>query len=389
MPAARAETAAAATPAALSTVRVEPVTTARLEHAFVELPWTIYRDDPNWVPPLKSDFRRNMSRKNPFFRYASIQHYVAFRNNEAVGRVAATVYPEYNDKYGAKTGFFGFFESVDDRAVSRALLQAASAWLWQHGMRRLSGPYNYCSTQEMGLLVEGFDAPAATFQTYNPPYYEELLRDAGLERTFVCGCYRFTASPKHAALIAAGDRICQRHGLTKRFLRKNRILEDMEIIRRVFNDSFAENDDVTPIAADVWAFQVEAVKSLLRPELITIVEKDGEPIAFALVTPNFNEALIKLNGNLFPWNIFRLPGLLRGIRSIVVPLIGAIPKWQGLGVGRVLVAEIIRSTVNYEALDTTWVHEDNWESLAIMRRSAGQCLKRYAILSRDLKGPAE
>jgi GNAT superfamily N-acetyltransferase len=379
-------------PSIHSAVRIEPVAGWRLARIFTDVPWSIYATDPNWVPPLKSEFRRNMNQKrNPFFRYADVQHFVAFSGQSPVGRIAATVYPEYNKKFGTKTGFFGFFESVFDGAVSGRLIRAAEQWVQQRGMTQISGPYNYCSSQEMGLLVDGFDTPPALFQTYNAAYYEQLLAEAGFSQTFTCNCFRFRRGDDQRdvpALVAAGDRIRQRYGLKVRRLDPRRFMEDMETIRRLFNESFSENDDVVAMPHDVFAFQLESVKRLVRPDLITIVEKDGEPVAFVLALPNLNEVLHHLNGRITPLDLLRLPRFLKSISSMVVPLIGALPKWQGMGIGRVLVAEILRTWMasTYEWVDTTWIHQNNPESLAIMRRANGRAVKRHAIFSRELGG---
>ena len=149
-------------------VQISPVEGEKDLHRFVFFPWKLYRGDPNWVPPLIGD-TKNMLRpaKHPFHRHADVALLLAHRNGELAGRIAAIVNHRHNEFHGEKTGFFGFFESVDDPAVSGALLEAASRWVGERGMERLRGPASFSTNEECAMLVDGFDSPPSLMMPYN------------------------------------------------------------------------------------------------------------------------------------------------------------------------------------------------------------------------------
>ena len=149
--------------------------------AFIRFPWTVYRDDPLWVPPLIGRERRRLDpAANPFFEHASMQPFAAFRAGRMIGRIAAIADDRYNEHHGESTGFFGFFECEDDAPAAAALIDAAAGWLRGRGMTAMRGPFNPSTSDSLGILVDGFDSPPAILMAYNPRYYPRLLERAGL-----------------------------------------------------------------------------------------------------------------------------------------------------------------------------------------------------------------
>ena len=387
-------------------MRVEPVTGAKAQADFVDLPWRIYAGDPAWVPPLKSDMRTQMSpRKNPFQGEALIEHFLAYdERSQPVGRVAATVYPRPGAPGWDGQGAFGFFECVDDVAVARALLGAAEGWLAAHGCARVSGPYSYCATQESGLLIDGFETRPTLFQTHNPPYYQRLLRDCGYGVKYRATTYDYTAAgfatsaggrrgggKGKAALIDSflrrrGDMLAERLKLTVRPLDKRHYARDMEIIRNLLNASFAGNEGVLPVSEEVFRFQTEQLKPFVDPSIITIVERDGTPIAFSMLVPDLNPLLVEMNGKL-RWRILlTLKRRLRALDTAVVLLMGALPERDSAGMSQLLVGEFVAAAGrgNYRRVATTWVHEDNAIIHKYARLLDGVPVKRYAIVTRAI-----
>ena len=164
----------------MSAVSIRPLRTSRDRDVFIDFLWTIYKDSPAWVPPLKMDRRKLMdTKKNPFYEHADTEFFLAERDGKVVGRIAAIVNHNHNAEHKEKAGFFGFFESIDDVEVSRALFRAAEEFLRSKGAAFVRGPANPSVNDEYGLLVEGFDVSPAILMPYNPPYYEKLVLDAG------------------------------------------------------------------------------------------------------------------------------------------------------------------------------------------------------------------
>lgn len=379
-------------------VQVTPVRQRRNTAAFVAAAWQIRRDDPAWVPQLRRTVRRAMSPDhNPFHREAYIEHFVARRCHGAdrgtvLGRVAATIHPAYADKYGPRA-FFGLFESVPDETVARALLGAVEQWAADRGMPVVAGPYSYTATQEIGLLVDGFASPPALMQPHNPPYYAQLLRACGYQPAFEMSCYSWRVGERpdiEDRLLAAGDQIVARLGLRVRSANMSRYAAELEGLRQTYSRSFAAHPELVPISPQVFAAQAADMRPLVDPDLVRIVEKDGQPVGFALLLPNLNELLRGGTGRITPGLMLRLLArrdhYVRGIRSAVVVMAGAVPEYAGKGLGRVIAAELVRiaRAGRYAAIDTTWVHEQNQWCRALARQMGSAPARRYAVFERAL-----
>jgi len=167
----------------MSDVTVIPVRTRREQKLFLEFPWKHYQGDPNWIPPLRMTQKELVGfAAHPFYQRNSAQAFLAVRQGQVCGRIAAIVNRAHNERYEERRGFFGFFESVDDQQVADALLDAVRIWLAEQGIYRLRGPTNPSMNYEVGLLIDGFDTPPMFMMTYNPPYYQKLLENYGLRK---------------------------------------------------------------------------------------------------------------------------------------------------------------------------------------------------------------
>jgi hypothetical protein len=362
----------------------------RLARNFVDLPFRLYEGDRKWVPPLRSDALKTLNRKkNPFFRYADIEHFVLFDDDTPVGRVAATVYPAYNERFETQTGFFGFFECAPQEAAARLLLEAAEAWLADRGMRTVAGPYNYVGTQEMGLLIDGFDEPPVAFQTYNPSHYRDLIEASGYGLAFSMSTFKYHARELAGALspmFEAGAKALTKAGFTTRLLNKRRFRQEMKLVCELLNESFASNSEVTPYEADVFDHMVRPLKPFVDDRLIRFIEKDGEAVAFTVMVPNVNEILAKLGGRVTPLDLLRLRQLRRDVNAAVLLVVGRVPSARGLGLGAGMVAELARGWLDagYEYLHTTWIHGHNHASLALARQFGNEPNKQFAVFERRL-----
>jgi|ADGO01.1.fsa_nt_gi hypothetical protein len=364
----------------------------RLRDTWVQVAYDRHGDDPHWIPPLRSDMRRGADRrKNPFLRHADVEHFVLFRDGQPVGRVAATIHHDYVESTGSACGFFGFLSCVEDLEAMRALLGTAERWLAQRGMKQIAGPYNYFLGQEMGLLVSGFDAPPALFQTYNPPSYPELLRACGYELRYRADTYTVAGDElrrlhQHVGHVTQRWRAELR--LSSRPLDPRRFREDIELVRQLFNQSFVGHYGLTAYPKDVFDFLILPMRRLLDPQLIRFIERDGEPVAFAAVVPDLNQILRRLNGRIRPVDVLRLPRLRRTVDEAVVLLVGVRPNLP-IGVGPVLFAEMLAAATagGYRALHTTWVHQDNSALRLLLKRLCGELppRKTYEIVGRELQ----
>jgi hypothetical protein len=161
-------------------IEVISVSTRRDRKRFFDFPWQLYRNDPNWVPPLRLNQLELLNyRKHPFYLTAEIQTFYAWRDGQVVGRIAAIVDHAHNKYYDERRGMFGFFESLNDYRVAQALFDSAGAWLRERGQTAIRGPANPSQNYEWGLLIDGFEQPPTFMMAYNPPYYSELIEQYG------------------------------------------------------------------------------------------------------------------------------------------------------------------------------------------------------------------
>ncbi|GAA3987483.1 hypothetical protein FOF52_21585 [Thermobifida alba] len=374
---------------------VVPVGTDRtLVRAWVSVPRRSRAGDPTWVPPLKSDARAALDRSaNPLYRHAAIEHFVLLEGRKPVGRVAATVYPAYNRKFGGHTGFFGFLDTPEgDGEAARLLLSHAEQWLAEQGMTRILGPYNYYSGQEMGLLVEGFDGPPAAFQPGGRPSDRELVEKAGYRYAFGMNTYCLEAGHLRRlapAVIGAGQRAAEQLGVTVRRMDRAALDAELELVRNLFNRSFHDNSEIVPYPQDVFAGIVGQLKPFLDERLVSFIEWEGRTVGFVLSLPDLNELLLRLNGSLRPWDLLRIRSLVRRTRGMVVLLAGVLPEVP-MGISPVLFGQILQGAVDggYERVHTTWVHDSNRTMNRLIQHTAGlRPHRRYAMFEKELAAP--
>ncbi|MFW6169376.1 MAG: N-acetyltransferase, partial [Planctomycetota bacterium] len=231
---------------------IKPVETRGERRQFVDLGWTIYRDDQNWIPPLRRNLEELVGfRRHPFHDFAAVRTWLAWRNGQPVGRIAGIVNPVHNAKYGENRGFFGFFESIDDREVSRGLFDTVRDWLREQGISDLRGPVNPSLNYEVGLLTDGFDSPPTFMMTYNPPYYPRLIEDYGFGKAQ--DLYAFwghvdmlaTLDEKLAFIIKSAT---ERFDVKLRTMDRSRFREDVETFLHIYNASLEGTWGFTPLS---------------------------------------------------------------------------------------------------------------------------------------------
>ncbi len=358
---------------------------------FVSVPALVNATDPQWRPTLRRTASAGMRESDPFHAEAEIAHFVAYRGQRAVGRIAATIDREYVGRYG-EYGLFGFFDCVPDIDVARALTNAAERWACERGMTKLSGPYNYSPRHEMGLLIHGFDLPPALMQPHNPAYYADLLQACGFERRFDTATYRWDRGVDAEQV----ERVRTR---ARKVLRSGRIRvrkpdmrnfgAEVELLRRIYNRSFRDHPEHVPISAPVFGALAADLRFVLDPELIRIVEVDGEPSGFAMLVPDLKQ-ITPRSGRLTPALLVRLiakrDDRIRGIDTAVVVMIGVVPEHAGLGVGRVVAGEIAEVVLSgrYRQVATTWIHERNHWSTALVAQMKAAPVKRYRIYEKAI-----
>ena len=372
-------------------VTVHPVTNSRELRKFIDVPWFVYANDPMWVPPLRLERRWHFSKSNPFFEHGKWQAWIAYRDNQPVGRISAQIDQLHRQRYGADTGHFGLLEGVNDKEVFAELLREAEKWLAERGTKHVSGPFNFSINQECGVLVSGFDTPPMVMMPHSPKWYGQLLEEHGYYPLKDLLAYLMRVDmevPKIMRILV--EKFSKR--MRTRVLRRNQLKVEMEILRSIFNDAWSDNWGFIPFTKAEFSELGNTFRFLLRDEYVQIVEVDGLPAAFMVALPNLNEIFAKLNGNLFPFGWFQLIKKLRfgGISTGRIPLMGVRKQFQNTPLGATLAYMMIHAprevglSRGLREIEVSWILEDN-KSMRMMIEKAGiQEYKRYRIYGKTL-----
>ena len=375
-------------------VTVRPATTKKDRKAFVDFAWTVYKDDPAWVPPLKDEVHGLITPgKNPWFEHARAQLWLAERAGRIVGRISAQVDTLVLEHMGAGTGQWGLFECLDAEAAS-ALITTAEEWLRQEGMTRALGPVSLSIWDEPGLEIEGFEEPATVMMGHHRPEYRQWIEATGYTKAKDLLTYEVDiahwADPKIDRLIQSGERNAR---IRIRQVDKSRFDEEARTILNLLNDAWSDNWGYVPLTESEIAYAGKKLKPIIYNELVRVAEYDGEPVAFMITLPDINEFLRDLNGELFPFGWAKLLWRLRNPRTrrARVPLMGVAKKLHQTRLASQLAFMLIEFTrrdcvgkFGIETGEFGWILEDNKGMLSIAELPGARVNHRYRIFGKQL-----
>ena len=347
-------------------ISIQPVSTKSDLKKFIRFPWRIYRGatpNPSWVPPLLFDENDTHNTKhNPFYDHADIQRFIAYRDGVPVGRIGVAIDHDYNTYYSSKTGFFGFLEVEDDATVAATLMETAEAWLVDHGMDHVIGPMNPSSNHVLGLLVDDFDNPAKVMMPYNPSYYEALVTGCGYRPVKDLYAYRMDATkPLSDKMLRVSKIVEKKTGVVIRPVDMKNLKSEVQVIREIYNDAWRGNWGFVPWTEDDMAHMVPTFKLICIPDLVIMAYVDGEPVGFSMGIPNINQALIKMNGRLFPFGFIKFFYLKRRVDQLRVAVLGVKKKYQGMGLDSLFFVHTYNNGVRHgmKEGEFSWILEDN------------------------------
>ena len=383
---------------AVADIEIIPVTTAEQRRTFAAFAWHIYAGDPNWVPPIYNDRLALLDpSKHPFHEHSEVQPFLALRRGEVVGTITGHVNHRHNEVHGDKVGFFGFFDVIEDFAVAELLFDTASDWLRERGMEAIRGPEDFSQNEEVGLLIDGLDAPPVIMMTYNPRYYQDFLERAGFRK----------AQDLYAWLIPTDifDRNVQR--LPRKFLRvaeqararpdlevrridMKHFDQEVELAKIIYNKAWEQNWGFVPMTDHEIEHLGAELKLIIDPDLVYIAKVNGKPAGISLGIPDVNQALIRVRPQPNTWSLpltlVRFLWNRRQIKNFRLMIMGVVPEYRTYGIDALFYVETARAAFRkgYEMCEMSWILESNDMMNRIIERLGGEIYKTYRIYERPL-----
>jgi GNAT superfamily N-acetyltransferase len=373
------------------TAEIRPVQGRRDLRRFIRLPFSLYRREPKWVPPLLMDERkRHDPSVNPFFSHADAQYFLAWRGDEVVGRITAHVDHRFNEIQGNDWGMFGFFECENDPGTARALLDAAEGWLRERGRDRMLGPMDFTTNDECGLLVEGHELTPIIMSPWHHPYYRELIEGAGLTKAMDLLMWSLWVTGRdrvHPAIWDAAAKAETEHGIRFRHMDKRNLEAEVERFLDIYNAAWERNWGAVPLTREEARHYAKDLKHVLDENWTFIAEKDGEVVGAALTLPDYNQVLIHLNGRLLPFGWLKALWYRPKINQVRVFALGVKPEYQHTGIA----ARFYE--MHFDAAERTpqkggemgWILETNDAMNRGMAGMGGEIIRRFRIYERRLE----
>jgi GNAT superfamily N-acetyltransferase len=336
---------------------------------FIDVMWKIYdqKTFPTWVPPLRMSVYENLDTvKNPFYKRAELKMFIAERNGKVVGRIAAIDNQGHNEFHNEKTGFYGFFESIDDQAVANSLFTTAETWLKSRGLNKMMGPMNPSTNHECGLLVRGQSQHPTIMTTWNPKYYETLHDQFGLTKAKDLVAY-IIAREKNAGLppkvVSYVKRLREQNSrVTFRDFNVKDFKNEVKRCFEIYNSAWEKNWGFFPMTEEEFGFAAKDMKMILDPRMAFVAEVDGKPAGFMLAIPDLNHVFKRIpSGKLLPTGIFKLLIGKKMVKQTRIVTLGVKPEFRGSGIFALFTFEAFERAHKYGYLagEASWILEDN------------------------------
>jgi GNAT superfamily N-acetyltransferase len=381
-------------------VRLQSVTTPADLETFAAFPFRVYQDDPFWVPPVLTErIDRLTPGRNPFWNEAERALWIAQRGGEPVGTIAAIIDHKRNRVLGTCDGQFGFFECRPDQEAAAELLNAAAGWLAERGMERMLGPYNPSPTDEIGILIDGFDTRPAILEAHTPRYYRGLVEACGLVKQEDLVARLYTRSPYEQdvmrvlpeKLVRAAELAGRRPDLALRPVNLKRWDDEIALAQNLYDRALGILPGHVPFSLEEFRAFAAGFKPVVDPKLALIAEVGGQPAGFALALPDANEALQPLGGKLGRLELLRLWWGLKRVKRVSLKILVVLPEYHYRGVEAALLVALAKGIWErgYHEVDMSMTGEDNWRSNRFQENLGFKVYRRYRVYQKELSSPRQ
>jgi GNAT superfamily N-acetyltransferase len=356
---------------------------------FIKFPLSLYSESSYYVPHLLYE-RKNFFnfQKNPFFQHATVEYYLALSSRgEVLGRISAHIDWNYVKFQEKKVGFFGFFDSSDSAEVASALLETACDFHRKRGMKRVLGPMNFTTNDELGVLIKGFDDFPSIMTPYNYPYYGVLIEKCGFVKVKDLYAYHYDYNGTIPLVIQRiTERVKNRSRVYLRSLEMKNFASDIKLVKKIYNSAWGKNWGFVPLTDSEIEYFAYNLKPIIDPSLALFAYVGNQPVGFLLALPDYNLILKDLKGRLLPFGFVKLLWRRQKIDRIRVIVMGIIEGYRGIGIESAMLEEIYRvgPLKGYFKGEASWILEDNAIPNRMIARVAGDPYKIYRIYGKKL-----
>ncbi len=380
----------------MSHIEIKKVSDKKMRKEFVKLPWTahLYDDDPIYVPQLIGEQMHFLDPAKGYFFENGIGEadlFIAYKDDKPVGRISAHICHRYEKKFDTETGFFGFYESTNDRDVAGALFETAEKWVKDRGKTRILGPESFTIYDPIGFIEDGFEISPVVGLYHNAPYYRDLAAHYGFKKAIDWYCLLVDSSDSEVRpfLTKVKDDIMKTHleqGISYREVSKKEIKSKGATLRDIFNTAWEGNWGHLPFTNTQFKMLFKELSNFVVPELALFAEKDGKNIGFILSIPDVNPALRKLNGHLYPWRIVQFLSQLRKSKLLRTILMGVLPEYRGQGIDAVLVLKTIENAnkIGMYKSDCSLIVETNVKMINSLKPLKAKNYKTYRLYEKPI-----
>lgn len=370
-------------------MRIITVQTKKQMRTFVRLPYMLFKDNPNFVPPLWVDENNAYTVKtNPILKNSDFQLFLVLDdNNKTIGRNIAYIDYTFNRYNNSKTGFFGAFDCIDNKEAGMLLINAAEEWLFKRGMETIRGPI-HPAAENWGFVLKGYDSPPVYMSPWNPEYYHSFF-----------ACYEKAKDLLvYEADIQSGYELPERfNGFLERFLRRNsnisirrlnmrRIRDDAKAILDISNSSLANNWGYVPLELSVMEDMLKKLKLIVDPDAVWMVEDNGQPVGYCLGFPDINVILSQIRGRLFPFGWYKLLKGAKKLRDYRLFGLAVHPRWHGKALDALMYIHLYQNLkAKNVRMEANYILEDNLHIKNALERLGLKRTKTYRIYEKPIK----
>jgi hypothetical protein len=369
-------------------IQIEPVQHFKDFKIFYQVPFQVYHDDPLWVPPFWNEMKGFFKKKNPFWSHADCQLFIARKNNEVIGRIAAIIDSRYCETVGEKIGYFGFFECIQDFECANALLQTAQDWLLSKEMKVMRGPIDGRIDVGCGFLYEGYDSRPSLLSTYSPAYYVTFAEKFGMKKVRDQLLYYIDLTKPIPKKLQEKAQLSVASAVHVRPLNRIRTNKELKWWVGLFLETFSDHWGYVPVSAEEVKsrFGIKQLRWFVDSRLFLVAEIKGVPIAYIWSTPDYNQIFQKMNGRLGPFQILWFLSKKQQINIGKLQLIGIKKEFRNLNIGSLLNYKILVEMKNrgYIGAEVGWIDEENTVAHTTIAITGATLYKKHRVFEKDL-----